>query len=288
MQATVTRGILEVDGADIYYERRGEGPALLLIAGGGGDGTAYGHVADMLARDHTVLTYHRRGASPRSPLRGPRRQFSVLRQAADAAALITANGFTSASVFGSSSGALIALETVAAYPALVDRAIAHEPPIITALPDRGEFLDWYDHLYAVSLQGRPEQAMAEFFERLELDIPGQETAGGAEVPETAVRARRSALERFMLEEMPVFTYYRPDYAQLSMPDTPLLLAAGSDSLNLHGPGKPVFYARAAQRVAEITGKKLVEFPGNHLSYQAIPQDFVDTLRSILPVTETAV
>ena len=72
MQATVTRGILEVDGADIYYERRGEGPALLLIAGGGGDGTAYGPVVDMLARDHTVLTYHRRGASPRSPLRGPR------------------------------------------------------------------------------------------------------------------------------------------------------------------------------------------------------------------------
>ncbi|WP_216900498.1 alpha/beta fold hydrolase [Nocardia alni] len=279
MEPKVARGIVEIDGADIYYERRGEGPALLMIAGGWGDGTSYGPVADMLASDRTVLTYHRRG-NTRSPERGPRRQFSVLRQAADAAAVITANGFPSASVFGSSSGALIALELVAAFPDVVDRAIAHEAPIITALPDRGEFLDWYDHLYAVSLQGEPQRAQTEFFGRLGLDMPARDST--EEPDATALREHRRGIERFMLEEMPVFTYYRPDYPRLKMSDTPLTLAAGRDSLDLHGPGKPVFYAHATQRVAEITGKELVEFPGNHLSYAAIPQAFVETLRSALP------
>ncbi len=279
MEPKVARGIVEIDGADIYYERRGEGPALLMIAGGGGDGTAYGPVADMLARDRTVLTYHRRG-NTRSPQRAAKQQFSVLRQAADAAAVITANGFSSASVFGSSSGALIALELVAAFPDVVDRAIAHEAPIITALPDRGEFFDWYDHLYAVSLQGRPELALAEFLKRCAVDIPRPDVTRAPESAE--MREWRRGIERFMLEEMPVFTYYRPDYPRLTMPDTPLTLAAGRDSLDLHGSGKPVFYAHATQRVAEITGRELLEFPGNHHSYMAIPEAFVDTLRSALP------
>lgn len=284
MGVHVTQGIVEVDGADIYYERRGEGPALLLIAGGWGAGGPYAHVADMLAADFTVLTYDRRG-NARSPLRGPRRQFSVLRQADDAAAVITANGFTSAAVFGSSSGALIVLELIAAYPDVVSRAVAHEPPIIMALPDRGEFLDWYDHLYATSLKGKTPQALAEFLARCQV----QHEAGEGSAPEAAMTPeQRRDIERFMLEEMPVFTYYRPDYARLRAVDTPLTFASGHECLNLHGPGQPVFYARATLRMVEMSGKDLVEFPGNHVPYIQSPPTFVDTLRSVLPsTTETA-
>jgi len=32
--------IVKADGADLYVERRGDGPPLLMIAGGGGDGGA--------------------------------------------------------------------------------------------------------------------------------------------------------------------------------------------------------------------------------------------------------
>jgi pimeloyl-ACP methyl ester carboxylesterase len=60
-------GIAKAAGADLYFERRGAGPPLLLIAGGGGDCGAYRALADDLASDYTVLTYDRRGNS-RSPL----------------------------------------------------------------------------------------------------------------------------------------------------------------------------------------------------------------------------
>jgi hypothetical protein len=57
---------------------------------------------------------------------------------------------------------------------------------------------------------------------------------------------------------------------------PLLLTAGHDSLNLHGPGKLVFYAHAAQRVAERIGTEVAEFPGNHILHLLDPSTFVET------------
>jgi pimeloyl-ACP methyl ester carboxylesterase len=41
--------IVKADGADLYVERRGDGPPLLMIAGGGGDGGAFTTLADILA-----------------------------------------------------------------------------------------------------------------------------------------------------------------------------------------------------------------------------------------------
>ena len=59
--------IVKADGADLYAERRGDGPPLLIIAGGGGDGGALTTLAGILAASYTVITYDRRGNS-RSPL----------------------------------------------------------------------------------------------------------------------------------------------------------------------------------------------------------------------------
>jgi pimeloyl-ACP methyl ester carboxylesterase len=57
---TESSGIATADGAELYFERRGEGPPLLLIAGGGGDCGAYWPLANELASCYTVLTYERR------------------------------------------------------------------------------------------------------------------------------------------------------------------------------------------------------------------------------------
>jgi pimeloyl-ACP methyl ester carboxylesterase len=67
MTTTLTTGVVRADGADLYTERRGDGPPLLLIAGGGGDCGAFSALADLLASRYTVLSYDRRGNS-RSPL----------------------------------------------------------------------------------------------------------------------------------------------------------------------------------------------------------------------------
>ena len=283
MQPSVTQGLVRVDGASIYYERRGDGPALLLISGGMGEADHYSRAADLLASDYTVLTFDRRG-NGRSRWRDPKRQFSVLQQAQDAVAVITANGFESASVYGSSSGASIVLEMITAYPQTLSCAIAHEPPIITGLPNRGEMLDWYDHLHAMALQGQTLQGHAEFFARTGLANPI--SAGTNARPSSPENARwrerqRRNIETFMHDEILVLAYYLPDYPRLRASDVPLVIAAGHDGLNHHGAGKPIFYSQAAQRVAERIGTELVEFPGNHVLHSVDPSTFVATLRPLL-------
>jgi pimeloyl-ACP methyl ester carboxylesterase len=47
-----TSGFAKADGADLYFERRGAGPPLLLIAGGGGDCGAYWPLANELDLGH--------------------------------------------------------------------------------------------------------------------------------------------------------------------------------------------------------------------------------------------
>jgi pimeloyl-ACP methyl ester carboxylesterase len=274
MEPGITQGIVRVDGASIYYERRGDGPAVLLISGGQGEAAHFSRAADLLASDYTVLTFDRRGVG-RSRLEGPRRQFSMLQQAQDAVAVITAGGFASAAVFGSSSGASIVLELAAAYPEVVSLAISHEPPVITGLPDRGEMLDFYDRVEARAAAGEVVEAWAEHIQRT--GLPSLLPRSSAELDPDQL----AKLKEFVTGTQPVFTYYRPDYARLSLSQVPLMLAAGHDSLNHFGPGKPVFTARTAQAAAEHIGTELVEFPGNHVVHMVDPVAFVETLRPLL-------
>src|SRR5260370_38119242 len=60
---------LQLKGATLYYETRGSGPVLLLIAGGAADAGVFEDVASFLAHAYTVVTYDPRGNS-RSPLTG--------------------------------------------------------------------------------------------------------------------------------------------------------------------------------------------------------------------------
>jgi pimeloyl-ACP methyl ester carboxylesterase len=278
MEQGFTQGIVRVDGASIYYERRGDGPALLLISGGRGPAAEFTRVADLLADDYTVLTFDRRAVG-RSQWQGPKRQFSVLQQAQDAAAVITANGFESASVVGCSSGATIVLEMVAACPAAVSRAVAYEPPVISGLPDRGELFDFYDHLEAMAVEGRAFEALAEHLRRC--GLPELIPSLIPDPPPSPDSEQLRNTENFVKEDMQVITYYRPDYARLSASEVPLVIAYGRDGLDLNGPGKPVFTVRAAQVAAKRIGVEAVEFPGNHILQLVDPAAFAEALRPLL-------
>ena len=276
MEAGFTQGIVRVDGASIYYERRGDGPAVLLLSPGQGEAAAFTRVADLLADDYTVLTLDRRGVG-RSQWQGPRRQYSLLQHATDAAAVITANGFESASIAGCSSGASIVLEMAAAYPASVSLAISHEPPVSSALPDRAEMFDFYEHVEEMAIAGQAQEAWAEHLRRCQLPVPY--LAPDASAAQDTERLRN--LKRFLSEDMPVVTHYRPDYARLRASAVPLVLAYGRDGLDLEGPGKPVFTVRTAQAVARRLGTEAVAFSGNHILPITDPAAFAADLRPLL-------
>jgi pimeloyl-ACP methyl ester carboxylesterase len=118
--------VTSADGTKIAYETTGDGPPLILVDGAlcyrefGGSGP----LAEQLADRFTVYRYDRRGRGESGDT-GP---YSVDREIDDIAALIERAG-GSASLYGISSGAALALEaTASGLP--VEKLALYEPPFI--------------------------------------------------------------------------------------------------------------------------------------------------------------
>jgi len=114
------------DGTMIGFERRGSGPALIVVDGAFCS-RAFGpspKLAPLLAKQFTVYTYDRRGRGES----GDTQPYSTAREVEDLAAIVRAAG-GSASLVGLSSGGALALEA-AASGVPVDKVIAYEPPYV--------------------------------------------------------------------------------------------------------------------------------------------------------------
>jgi pimeloyl-ACP methyl ester carboxylesterase len=267
-------GTLAVSGTRLFYEVRGEGPALLLVPGGNGDAGPYGWVADELARAYTVVAYDRRGFS-RSPLdRPPDDDLRLALDVADAATLIDRFGGGRGYVFGSSSGAIVALELLARRPDRVRAVVAHEPPLLTVLPDAGTQLGFLDGVYDTYRQSNVDVAMRRFTDGVGLERPEvPEAMLPAPVTEMMARMRRN--EEFFLEhELRQYTREIPDLAALQAAADRLVLAVGRDSRR-HLPGRP------APVLAERLGLDVADFPGGHIGYVTHPAEFAARLREVL-------
>jgi len=135
-----TTGILEVPGALLYYEVRGVGPLLVAVPGRKGNADGYQTLARELSAQYQVVTYDRRGFS-RSRLVGAQDyDHRLATDADDVRRLIEHLSDEPATVFGSSSGALVALDVLTRHPAVVRTVIAHEPPAVRLLPDGEQWL----------------------------------------------------------------------------------------------------------------------------------------------------
>ena len=104
----------------IAWERRGEGPPLLLIHGLGYARWGWEPVADGLARSFELLLFDNRGIGESDAPPGP---YTVAAMAADAAQVLDEAGFERAHVAGSSLGGLVAQELALSRPDRVDRLV---------------------------------------------------------------------------------------------------------------------------------------------------------------------
>jgi pimeloyl-ACP methyl ester carboxylesterase len=119
---------------ELHHEVRGTGTPVLLIPGVPGDGGQFNAVADALADCHKVITYDRRGYS-RSPRPVGWNATTVAEQAADAAQLLERLADAPSVVYGTSNGALFAIELALTRPDLVAAVMLHEPPLLSVLAD---------------------------------------------------------------------------------------------------------------------------------------------------------
>src|SRR4029450_734649 len=105
-----TTHILDVPGARLYYERRGNGPLLLLI-GSPMDSTGFTPLASALADRSTVVIYDPRGIG-NSTREDPSVEVPPEQQADDVHRLLSALGAGPVDLFGSSGGAVVGLALV--------------------------------------------------------------------------------------------------------------------------------------------------------------------------------
>ncbi len=97
------------DGTEIAFERLGTGEPVILVSGASTGRAVHSSLAQILSADFTVFNYDRRGRGDS----GDTLPYAVEREIEDLGAVITAAG-GSASVFGNSSGAVLALRAAAA------------------------------------------------------------------------------------------------------------------------------------------------------------------------------
>jgi pimeloyl-ACP methyl ester carboxylesterase len=157
--------VVSADGTDIAFEQSGSGPAVILVASALADRSDTAKLACLLAEHFTVINYDRRGRGAS----GDADTYAVEREIEDIAALITHAG-GSASVFGSSSGAVLALRAAAAG-LNIDRLALYEPPFVVADGDDGPPTDLAQHITALLAQGRDSDAVKYFMTKVQ-GMPG--------------------------------------------------------------------------------------------------------------------
>jgi pimeloyl-ACP methyl ester carboxylesterase len=260
----ISSGMAAVDGAKLYYEVRGRGPALLMISGAGGDAGYYSQAAAILEDSFTVITYDRRGNS-RSTGRNDS-PISITEQARDAKTLIDEFADGRAVVFGNSAGAIIGLALAAAFPAAVAGLIAHEPPILDVLPTDAEDRDFFTQILAVA----ETEGIAAAATRFVQSIRGE---GSYEWPAEILERFLGNIGHLFANEFGQFGEFIPDWDALTSAGVPIVMAAGNEDRGL-------FYATPSIMIAERLGTPWIEFPGNHLPFIERPREFAAALRAV--------
>jgi pimeloyl-ACP methyl ester carboxylesterase len=290
MSSQPSQHYLGVADGKVYYEVRGSGP-LLLVIGQPMTSGPFAPLADLLAEDHTVVTYDPHGLG-QSVTDDPPDQVTPEIEADDLAEIIDAVGGGPADVFASSGGAVAGLALVANHPDKVRTLIAHEPPVGELLPDAaqaraavddiedayraygagaawGKFVSLVMHDGPIPDDGPPPAAWPP---------PGAEEPEGSEQPEDAAPPEPSAKqqaddETFFLRMLKPFTRYQPSIEALRSGPR-VVVAVGAAS---HGE----MARRSADALAEQLGQTATAFPGDHGGFMSDPSAFATAVRATL-------
>lgn len=257
--STSTSTVVSTDGTEIAYDRRGDGPPLVVVLGAFNDRATHADFSAELSRHFTVYTYDRRGRGASGDHPG----YTVDREIADLAAVLDRTG-GSAAVFGYSSGALLAL--AGAHHGLPISALAlYEPAPVADLDHRRAVAVELAHLVAAGRRG-------EAVELFQTAIIG--------IPEPVVTQLRNAPFRPALEAMAHTLVYETTIVGGAF--APADLGTGIDipTLVLVGEQSPPIMHTAAREVAEaISTATLRTLQGQN--HDIVPRVVAPALRRFL-------
>lgn len=263
---TPTTRVLDVPGAAIAYDVRGplptsDGAPPLLLVGQPMDAQGFGTLASHFP-DRTVVTYDPRGLG-RSTRSDGSTEHRPAWQAEDLHHLVAALDAGPVDIFASSGGAVTALCLAATHPADVRTLVAHEPPLLSVLPDadraRGA---WQSVRAAYDAHGWGAGMAAfigltswqgEFPDGFGVDAPDP-AAFGLPADDDGTRA-----DPLLSGASDPVVAYEPDLGALRDLGDRLVIAAGEES-------RDAMTWRTSVALAAALGTDLVVFPSHHGGY----------------------
>jgi pimeloyl-ACP methyl ester carboxylesterase len=265
---TVSSGFANINGAQIYYETRGEGPAILLIHAGVADSRMWDAQFEAFAAAHRVIRFDLRGFG-RSNM--PAGKFANYQ---DVRALLDHLGVQSAHVVAISFGGAIALDFSLAYPDYVDSLILGAPSVSGAVPSQRIKRFWQEEdqaLEAGDLDGATEI-------NLHLWVDGPQRTPDQVDPAVREAVRQMQLAIFhkeIPEDIEEIDLNPPAIGRLSEITAPTLILVGD--LDLHEKA-----ALSARLAAEIPGARQVVLPGvAHMLNMERPEQFNEQVLAFL-------
>lgn len=280
---------LDLPEVDLAYDVRGplptaDGRPVLLMIAQPMDASGFATLAPLFP-DRTVVTYDPRGLG-RSTRKDGRSDNDPQVQAQDVHALIEALGTGPVDMFASSGGAVTALALVAAYPDDIATLVAHEPPVLTALPDAVAALRaqaGYQDVYRAKGWGAGmanfiamTSWQGEYTDAYFAQPPVDPTMFGMPTEDDGSRN-----DPLLSDSSLAVTEFRPDVQALLAAPTRVVLAVGEESIG-------TFTGRTAVAVAEQLGQQATVFPSHHggflggeHGYAGQPEAFAHKLREVL-------
>ncbi|MFJ8547292.1 alpha/beta fold hydrolase [Streptomyces sp. NPDC093586] len=237
-QAEVGARVVSADGTEIAFEKSGSGPAVVLVASALADRSDTTKLAALLAEHFTVINYDRRGRGAS----GDAASYAVDREIEDIAALIEHVGGR-ASLFGSSSGAVLALRAANAGLG-IDRLALYEPPFVVADGDGGPPRDLARQVETLLAQGRESDAVTYFMTKVQ-GMPGAAVFFMKLIPKVWRNLTKLA------PTLPYDIAVMGDTQQGKPLDAAEWKGAGMPTRVLTGGKSPAAFQRAARAVAEI-------------------------------------
>jgi pimeloyl-ACP methyl ester carboxylesterase len=284
-----TTHVLNTDGAGIAYDVHGPLPApdgrpMLFMIGQPMTAGGFTALASYFP-DRTVVTYDPRGLG-RSTRTDGRVENSPTLQAGDLHALIEALAAGPVEMFASSGGAVTALALVTEYPGDVITLVAHEPPLMSVLPDSAAAFRARAAVRDAYQAGGSGPGMAAFIamtswrgeltEEFFAQPPADPAAFG--MPSDDDGSRDDPL---LSDRSWAITDYRLDVDALTAAPTRVVIGVGEESAD-------TFTGRTSEATATLLGRPATVFPSHHGGfvggdhpYAGQPEAFAARLRAVL-------
>ncbi|EUJ23382.1 haloacid dehalogenase [Listeria grandensis FSL F6-0971] len=274
--------ILTCDGANLFYEISGQGPTLILIPGANGTGDIFKPASMFLKEHFNVITYDRRGFGQSTLTEDMPQEaadthstYRLKTDAADVAALAQAvSGEEQVFIMGSSSGSIVAMETLQDFPEIVKQIAFHESPINTLLPAAKKWQDINAEITTTALTENFALGMEKFataMRTVELDKkmmarPGVDLSD-MDNPEV------QGIDYWFRYEIRQYTSREIDFNAFKQHRDKIRLLNGTDS-------KGSFPQDVMHVISDYLDLPIYDIPGAHLGYIQKPEGFATTLMAL--------